>query len=237
MGKTRKRQQKRETSGKDKPLTILMVQPWQKVAKQRITRTFSPETVISFPPLGEEDETEGPMIIEAEMGGHFVHRIYVDGGSSSEIMYEHCFNGFRLEIGDEEHSTYAWMNFMVVRSTIFIQRNHRKAMSSTLTQEGRKELYGLLRRNLDIFAWKPADMTRVSRHIPEHMLNIREGCLPVRQKKKRQAPERNMAIYKEVEKLVNVGIMKEVHYRSWLTNLVMVKSMTTAGECVWTLRT
>ncbi|GKF89328.1 hypothetical protein Tco_0263291, partial [Tanacetum coccineum] len=48
------------------------------------------------------------------------------------------------------------------------------------TEEGRKELCGLLRRNLDVFAWKPADMTGVSRHIAEHRLNIREGCLPVR---------------------------------------------------------
>nr|GEX85061.1 reverse transcriptase domain-containing protein [Tanacetum cinerariifolium] len=32
------------------------------------------------------------------------------------------------------------------------------AIGSTLTEEGRKELCGLLRCNLDIFAWKPADM-------------------------------------------------------------------------------
>ncbi|GJT93012.1 reverse transcriptase domain-containing protein [Tanacetum coccineum] len=42
--------QKEETSGKDKPLAILMVQPWQRVAKQRITQTVAPESVISFPP-------------------------------------------------------------------------------------------------------------------------------------------------------------------------------------------
>ncbi|GJV53368.1 reverse transcriptase domain-containing protein [Tanacetum coccineum] len=47
------------------------------------------ESVISFPPLGEEDRTEGLMIIEAEMGGHCVHHMYVDEGSSSEILYEH----------------------------------------------------------------------------------------------------------------------------------------------------
>ncbi|GKD93893.1 hypothetical protein Tco_1373730, partial [Tanacetum coccineum] len=76
---------KGETSGKDKSLAILMVQPWQRVAKQRITQTFSPESAISFPPLGEEDGTEGPMIIEVPPGG------------------------------DEEHSTSAWMNFMVIR--------------------------------------------------------------------------------------------------------------------------
>ncbi|GJT41641.1 reverse transcriptase domain-containing protein [Tanacetum coccineum] len=142
-----KAQKKGETAGKDKPLAILMIQPWERVAKQRVTQSFSPETVISFPSLGEEDGTEGPMIIEAEIGGHFVHRIYVDGGASSEVLYEHCFVrlwpeirsqmipattsliGFSgetiwplgqisllVKIGDEEHSTSAWMNFMVIRS-------------------------------------------------------------------------------------------------------------------------
>ncbi|GJY54771.1 reverse transcriptase domain-containing protein [Tanacetum coccineum] len=66
-------------------------------------------------------------------------------------------------------------------------------------------------------------MTGVLRYIAEHRLNIRKGCLPVRQKKRGQAPERNKAIYEEVEKLVDAGIMKEVHYHSWLSNPVMVK--------------
>ncbi|GKB39267.1 hypothetical protein Tco_0884209, partial [Tanacetum coccineum] len=56
---------KGEAVGKDKPLAILMVQTGRKIAKQRITQTFSPETTISFPPLGE-DGTEGPMVIEVE---------------------------------------------------------------------------------------------------------------------------------------------------------------------------
>ncbi|GKF70036.1 hypothetical protein Tco_0203093 [Tanacetum coccineum] len=55
------------------------------------------------------------------------------------------------------------------------------AIGYTLTKEGRKELCGLLRCNLDVFAWKPIDVTGVSRHIAEHRLNIHEGCLPVRQ--------------------------------------------------------
>ncbi|GJU87455.1 reverse transcriptase domain-containing protein [Tanacetum coccineum] len=33
---------KEETSGKDKPLPILMVQPWERVARQKITQFFSP---------------------------------------------------------------------------------------------------------------------------------------------------------------------------------------------------
>ncbi|GJT08833.1 reverse transcriptase domain-containing protein [Tanacetum coccineum] len=243
-------------------------------------------------PDREEDGTEGPMIIEAEIGGHFVHRIYVDGGASSEVLYEHCFVRLRPEIrsqmipattsligfsgetiwpigqisllvkiGDEEHSTSAWMNFMVIGGTVTIRSSrvipmecamisgpntqhpvtsqvleekikvaiHPEypeqtiAIGSTLTEKGRKELCALLRQNLDVFAWRPADMTGVSRHIAEHRLNIREGCLPIRQKKRGQAPERNKAIQEEVEKLVDAGIMKEVHYHSWLSNPVMVK--------------
>ncbi|GKF14936.1 reverse transcriptase domain-containing protein [Tanacetum coccineum] len=138
---------KGETSGKDKALTILMVQPWERVARQRITQSFSSNPEILFPPLGEDEGTEGPMIIEAEIGGHCIHRMYVDGGSASEILYEHCFSRLRPEIknqlapattpligfsgeiiwpigqiqllvriGDEEHSTSALMNFVVVRS-------------------------------------------------------------------------------------------------------------------------
>ncbi|GJV73971.1 reverse transcriptase domain-containing protein [Tanacetum coccineum] len=64
-------------------------------------------------------------------------------------------------------------------------------------------------------------MTGVPWHIAEHRLNIREGCLPIRQKKRGQAPERNKAIQEEVEKLVDARIMKEVHYHSWLSNPAM----------------
>nr|GEZ32228.1 hypothetical protein [Tanacetum cinerariifolium] len=64
---------KGETFEKDKALAILMVQPWEIVARQKITQIFSPNPEIFFPPLGEDERTEGPMIIEAEIGGHCVH--------------------------------------------------------------------------------------------------------------------------------------------------------------------
>ncbi|GJW96144.1 reverse transcriptase domain-containing protein [Tanacetum coccineum] len=95
-------------------------------------------------------------------------------------------------------------------------------IGSTLTEEGRNKLCGLLQRNLDIFAWKPADMTSVPRHVAEHHLNVREGCSPVRQKQRGQAADRNQAIQEEVGKLVEAGIMKEVQYHNWLSNPVMI---------------
>nr|GEZ80524.1 reverse transcriptase domain-containing protein [Tanacetum cinerariifolium] len=66
---------KGETFRKDKALAILMIQPWERVARQRITQSFSPNPEIFFPPLGEDEGTEGPMIIEAKIRGHCIHRI------------------------------------------------------------------------------------------------------------------------------------------------------------------
>nr|GFC45516.1 reverse transcriptase domain-containing protein [Tanacetum cinerariifolium] len=50
----------------------------------------------------------------------------------------------------------------------------------SLSDKGRTELCSLLKKNLDIFAWQPSDMTGVPRSVAEHRLNIREGCPPVR---------------------------------------------------------
>ncbi|GJS12675.1 reverse transcriptase domain-containing protein [Tanacetum coccineum] len=139
---------KGETFEKEKPRVILMIQSQQKAVRQKITQSFLPDLEISFPSLGNDEGIEGPLIIEVEIGGHQVHRMCIDGGSSFEILYEHCFNqlcpeirnqmvpattslvGFSGEIkwplgqitllvkvGDDEHSTSTWMDFMVVRST------------------------------------------------------------------------------------------------------------------------
>nr|GEU82496.1 reverse transcriptase domain-containing protein [Tanacetum cinerariifolium] len=174
-------------------------------------------------------------------------------GFSREIIWPLGQISLLVKIGDEEHSTTAWMNFMVVRSPspynrIIGRTGNQEYHGLPLTKSkkknsggdsseisgtnssnriypnrGRKELCGLLRRHLDVFAWKPADMTGVLRNIAEHRLNVCKGCLPIRQKKRGQAPERNKAISEEVKKLVEADIMKEVHYHSWLSNPVMVK--------------
>nr|GEX65982.1 reverse transcriptase domain-containing protein [Tanacetum cinerariifolium] len=95
------------------------------------------------------------------------------------------------------------------------------AIGGTLSDKGRTELCSILKKNLDIFAWQPSDMTGVPRSVAEHRLNIREGYSPVRQKKRGQAPKRAKDIQAEVQKLVEAGIMREVYYHDWLSNPVM----------------
>nr|GEV54237.1 reverse transcriptase domain-containing protein [Tanacetum cinerariifolium] len=271
---------KKETAVKDKPTTIYMVQSWQRTVKQKVTQSFERVGEITFPQLAASNGTEGPLVIEAEMGGHMIHRMYIDGGSLMEILYEHCFNRLRPEIknqmvpattsltgfsgetiwplgqlkllvtiGDATYSTKAWMNFMVVKSmshyngiigrpglkaiqavpstvhgmlkfsveggiatiritiliptecasvttSFVIPREERTCpanftvalhpdfpdqevvIGGSISDKGRTKLCSVLKKNLDIFAWQPSDMTGVPRSVAEHRLNIRERYSP-----------------------------------------------------------
>ncbi|GJR75465.1 reverse transcriptase domain-containing protein [Tanacetum coccineum] len=75
-----------------------MVQPWHRTTRQKVTQSFARVNEITFPPLATSKGTEGLLVIEAEIGGHMIHRMYVDGGSSTEVLYEHYFNRLRPEI-------------------------------------------------------------------------------------------------------------------------------------------
>ncbi|GJW86318.1 reverse transcriptase domain-containing protein [Tanacetum coccineum] len=44
-----------------------------------------------FPAIMADDASDEPLIIEAEVEGYLVRRVYVDEGSSVEVMFEHCF--------------------------------------------------------------------------------------------------------------------------------------------------
>nr|GEU68219.1 hypothetical protein [Tanacetum cinerariifolium] len=97
-GRDQSKTGKKETSAKDKPMVIYMIQSWQRTTRQKATQSFERIKKIRFPPLIASSGTEGPLIIEEKIGGHMIHRMYVDGGSSMEILYEHCFTWIWPEI-------------------------------------------------------------------------------------------------------------------------------------------
>nr|GEU49433.1 reverse transcriptase domain-containing protein [Tanacetum cinerariifolium] len=66
--------------------------------KRHVLERRSDFREITFPPLATSRGTEGPLVIEAVIGGHMIHRMYVDRGSSTEVLYEHYFNRLRPEI-------------------------------------------------------------------------------------------------------------------------------------------
>nr|GEV69085.1 reverse transcriptase domain-containing protein [Tanacetum cinerariifolium] len=164
---------------------------------------------------GEEDGTEGPIIIEAEIREHFVHSMYVDEGSSSKILYEHCLNRFCLEV--RSHMIPVTTSLVEFSGEIIWPLGQISLLVKISDEEHSKSAW----MNFMVVR-SPSPYNEIIRR-PGNTLNTREGFLPIRQKKRGHAPERNKAIYEEVEKLVEAGIMKEVHYHSWLSNSVMVK--------------
>ena len=62
-------------------------------------------------------------------------------------------------------------------------------------------LVTFLGANSDMFAWTPSDMSGVPREVIEHYLVVCPNACPVKQKTRRQVPEKQDFIVKEVEKL------------------------------------
>nr|GEW07906.1 reverse transcriptase domain-containing protein [Tanacetum cinerariifolium] len=113
-----------------------------------------------------------------------------------------------VTIGDADHSTRAWMNFMIVRSL--------SPYNGIIGRPGIREIqavpstaHGMLKFPVE---GGIVTICRVPRSVAKHRLNIPEGNSPVQQKKRGQAPERAKAIQAEVQKLVEAGIMREDCY-------------------------
>ncbi|GJZ86750.1 reverse transcriptase domain-containing protein [Tanacetum coccineum] len=109
LDKDQQKTGKKDAPVKDKAAAIYMIQSWQRVTRYKVTQSFAHVQEITFPPLTANKGTKGLLVIEAEIDGHVVHRMYVDGGSSMELR-------ILVTIGDANHSTKAWMDFMIVRS-------------------------------------------------------------------------------------------------------------------------
>nr|GEX77027.1 reverse transcriptase domain-containing protein [Tanacetum cinerariifolium] len=164
-----------------------------------------------FPPRRQQEDKgiEGPMIIETEIGGHCIHRMYVDGGSALKILYEHCFNQLRLEI--KSKLVPAITPFMVVRRNNHLKKQHagslgicdglrtRMVHSGYQANGGRKD--------------QGSNKSRTPETNHNDWLHPYRGAVT----------SCATCSSEEVEKLMEAGIMKEVHYHDWLSNLVMVK--------------
>nr|GEY50925.1 reverse transcriptase domain-containing protein [Tanacetum cinerariifolium] len=97
-GEQAKVAKKKEASNKEKATSIFMVQLWRRITRQIITQSFSTRQEILFLPLANSDGQENPIVIEAKVEGYLIYHMYVDGGSASEVLYEHCFNRLCPEV-------------------------------------------------------------------------------------------------------------------------------------------
>jgi hypothetical protein len=77
--------------------------------------------------------------------------------------------------------------------------------------------------NMEAFTWIHEDMPRINLKDIVHCLNINPEMSPVKQKRRKFAPERNVAITEEVERLLKAHFIQEVYYPDWLAIVVLFK--------------
>nr|GEW70399.1 reverse transcriptase domain-containing protein [Tanacetum cinerariifolium] len=53
---------------------------------------------ITFPPVSTNDMSDRPLIVEAEVEGYWIRRVFVDQRASVQVMFEHCFDNLSLDI-------------------------------------------------------------------------------------------------------------------------------------------
>ncbi|GJW01094.1 reverse transcriptase domain-containing protein [Tanacetum coccineum] len=94
MKDLRQRVERRQNRNPPVQKVINMVSVHSSKKKKRKDREATESwmnTPISFPSIMTDDASDEPLIIEAEVEGYLVRRVYVDEGSSVEVMFEHCF--------------------------------------------------------------------------------------------------------------------------------------------------
>ncbi|KAM1776045.1 hypothetical protein ACFX15_042039 [Malus domestica] len=87
--------------------------------------------------------------------------------------------------------------------------NRMVKIGTTLSPLFRLSLISFLQENADVFAWSYKDMPGISPDIICHHLSI--------------DPKTKPAVKTEVEKLKDIGFVREVNYPTWVVNVVLVK--------------
>lgn len=95
-------------------------------------------------------------------------------------------------------------------------------IGASLPAEEKQRIIEFLKKNVSCFAWSHEDMVGIEPDIITHKLNVDPNSKPVKQKRRKFAPERNMIVNEEVDKLLKAGKIREVKYPDWLANVVVV---------------
>ncbi|GJZ98022.1 hypothetical protein Tco_0670475 [Tanacetum coccineum] len=74
---------------------------------------------ITFPSMYADDVSNEPLIIEAEVEGYLVRRVFVDQGAVVQVMVEHCFDSLSPSVRARLTSTQTetMIKFTVVRAS------------------------------------------------------------------------------------------------------------------------
>ncbi|KAL0287782.1 UNVERIFIED_CONTAM: Transposon Tf2-12 polyprotein [Sesamum calycinum] len=96
-------------------------------------------------------------------------------------------------------------------------------ISALLTDHEEGAYIELLLEFKDVFAWSYKEMPGLDPKVAIHQLSIRKGARPVKQAQRRFRPELVPLIEVEVNKLIEVGFIREVKYPTWISSIVPIR--------------
>jgi hypothetical protein len=135
--------------------------------------------------------------------------------SSSNVRNENEDSSASKSIEPECETKRVLLDLRVLDKTVMI--------SQDLTSNKETELLSILDKNNDVFTRRTTDLTGVSRDIIEHKLQVNPSTKPRKQRLCKTSDEMVAVAKGDVHRLLDVGFICEVHYPSWLANIVMVK--------------
>jgi hypothetical protein len=134
---------------------------------------------------------------------------YEQPPSKQETLVE-----FKKAIEPEIDFTRVALNLRVLDRIVCIKAN--------MTQEEKAKVIQFPSKNNDVFVWSTSDLVRVSREVIKHKLLANPCAKPRKQKLHKMSEEKIEAVKAEVQRLLDIGFIREVRYLQWLANVVMV---------------
>jgi hypothetical protein len=89
-------------------------------------------------------------------------------------------------------------------------------ISQDLTADEETELLLFLDKNNDVFTWRTSDVTGVSRDIIENKLQVNPSAKFKKQRLCKMSDEKVATTKAEVQRPLDAGFIREVHYSCWL---------------------
>ncbi|KAL0421191.1 UNVERIFIED_CONTAM: putative protein K02A2.6 [Sesamum latifolium] len=96
-------------------------------------------------------------------------------------------------------------------------------VTASLTKKRRRLILCYSMNFKDVFAWSYKEMPGLDPKVAVHHLSVRKGARPVKQGQRRFRPELIPLIETEVNKLIEVGFIREVKYPMWISSIVPVR--------------
>ncbi|GKF41760.1 hypothetical protein Tco_0125102 [Tanacetum coccineum] len=203
---------------------------------------------ITFPPVLARYLSKEAFVVEGKIEEYLVRRIHVDEGASVEIMFKQCFNMLHPSIrGIATLVSQTSMIFECRRKgknqaierpeetepqdkvslteQVLVKPTYPEQLvmiGKGLLPEGSTQLKTVLKKNKDIFAWEPVDITEVPKRIIKHSLNVNPSVTPVSQKRRVFYSKKSRVITKEVAEWLKAWIVRPVKHPTWISNPVLV---------------